>query len=110
MEGYTKRVQEETGLGGNSDILDTYSQTQAQIIATSLQDYKVVEKEILEEKSNNQNIFRSYILLEWDEGAANKKLLDQIQADKKLYDAIRASDLMNEMEAKVEAYRNRMNK
>jgi hypothetical protein len=110
MEGYTKRVQEETGLGGNSDILDTYSQTQAQIIATSLQDYKVVEKEILEEKSNNQNIFRSYILLEWDEGAANKKLLDQIQADKKLYDAIRASDLMNEMEEKVEAYRNRMNK
>ena len=110
MEGYTKRVQEETGLGSNSDILDTYSQTQAQIIATSLQDYKVVEKEILEEKSNNQNIFRSYILLEWDEGAANKKLLDQIQADKKLYDAIRASDLMNEMEAKVEAYRNRMNK
>ena len=68
------------------------------------------KKELLEEKSNTQNIFRSYILIEWDEGAANKRLLDQIQADKELYDAMRATDLLNEMEEKVEAYRNRMNK
>ena len=110
MEGYTKRVQEESGLGSDSDILDTYSQTQTQIIATSLKDYKIVKKEILEEKSNNQNIFRSYILLEWDEGAANKRLLDQLKADEKIYDAIRATDLLNEMEEKVDAYRKRMNK
>ena len=109
MEGYTKRVQEETGLGSSSEILDRYSQTQGQIIATSLKDYQVIKKELLEEKSNTQNIFRSYILIEWDEGAANKRLLDQIQADKELYDAMRATDLLNEMEEKVEAYRNRMN-
>jgi len=110
MEGYTKRVQEETGLGAGSDILDRYSQTQGQIIATSLKDYTVAKKEILEEKSNNQNIFRSYILIEWNEGAANQRLLDQLKADKEIYDAIRATDLLNEMEEKVEAYRNRMNK
>ena len=110
MEGYTKRVQEETGLGAGSDILDRYSQTQGQIIATSLKDYTVAKKEILEEKSNNQNIFRSYILIEWNEGASNKRLLDQLKADKEIYDAIRATDLLNEMEEKVEAYRNRMNK
>jgi hypothetical protein len=110
MEGYTKRVQEETGLGADSDILDRYSQTQGQIIATSLKDYTVAKKEILEEKSNNQDIFRSYILIEWNEGAANQRLLDQLKADKEIYDAIRATDLLNEMEEKVEAYRNRMNK
>ena len=110
MEGYTKRVQEETGLGADSDILDRYSQTQGQTIATSLKDYTVAKKEILEEKSNNQDIFRSYILIEWNEGAANQRLLDQLKADKEIYDAIRATDLLNEMEEKVEAYRNRMNK
>ena len=110
MEGYTKRVQEETGLGAGSDILDRYSQTQGQIIATSLKDYQVVKKEILEEKSNNQDIFRSYILIEWNEGAANQRLLDQLKADKEIYDAIRATDLLNEMEEKVAAYRDRMNK
>ncbi len=110
MEGYTKRVQEETGLGSDSDILDRYSQTQGQIIATALQDYIVAKKEILEEKSTTQDIFRAYILIEWDEGAANKRLLAQIQADKELYDAIRATELLNEMEEKVEAYRQRMNR
>ena len=107
MEGYTKRVQEETGLGAESDILDRYSQTQGQIIATSLKDYKVVKKEILEEKSNNQDIFRSYVLIEWDEGAANKRLLDRLKADKEIYDAIRESELIDEMEEKVAKYRER---
>ena len=61
----------------------------------------------LEEKSNNQDIFRSYILIEWDEGAANKRLLDKIKADEQLFNAMRASELFNEMEAKVEKYRER---
>jgi len=107
MEGYTKRVQEENGLGADSDILDRYSQTQGQIIATALQDYSVAKKELLEEKSNNQDIFRAYVLLEWDEGAAHKRLLDKIKADKEVYDAMRASELIQEMEYKVEAYRQR---
>ena len=107
MEGYTKRVQEENGLGADSDILDRYSQTQGQIIATALQDYSVAKKELLEEKSNNQDIFRAYVLLEWDEGAAHKRLLDKIKADKEVYDAMRASELIQEMENKVEAYRQR---
>ena len=66
MEGYTKRVQEENGFSDNSDLLDRYSQTQGQIIATSLQDYEVSKKKILEVKSNNQDIFRAFILIKWD--------------------------------------------
>ena len=108
MEGYTKRVQEENGFSDNSDLLDRYSQTQGQVIATSLQDYQVVKKELHEIKSNNQDIFRSYILIKWDEGAANKRLLDKIKADKEIYDAMRAADLLNEMEEKVNAYRQRI--
>ena len=42
--------------------------------------------------------------------AANKRLLDQLKADKEIYDAIRESELVEEMENKVEAYRKRMNK
>jgi len=108
MEGYTKRVQEENGLGADSDILDRYSQVQSQTIATALQDYSVAKKQILEERSDNQDIYRAYVLLEWDEGAAHKRLLDKIKADKEIYDAVRASELIEEMESKVEAYRQRM--
>ena len=108
MDGFTKRVQEENGLGADSDILDRYSQVQSQTIATALKDYSVAKKQILEEKSNSQDIFRAYVLLEWNETAAHQRLLEKIKSDKELYDAVRASDLMEEMESKVEAYRQRM--
>ena len=107
MNALIKRVREETGLGTDSDILDRYSQTQEQVISTALKDYSIVKKEILEEKSDNQDIFRAYILVEWNEGAAQKRLLDRIKADKEIYNAIRASELYDEMEKKVEAYRQR---
>ena len=107
MNALLKRVREETGVSTDSDILDRFSQTQEQIISTSINDYDIMKKEILEESSDSQDIFRAYILIEWDEGAAQKRLLDRIKADKEIYDAIRASELYEEMEKKVEAYRKR---
>ena len=79
MNGLVKRAQEETGLGADSDLIDRFSQTQEQVIATSLKDWRVSEKEIQEEKSNNQRIYRAYVLIEWDEGAANKRLLQRLR-------------------------------
>ncbi|MBH49267.1 MAG: hypothetical protein CMG69_00730 [Candidatus Marinimicrobia bacterium] len=107
MNALVKRAREETGISTESDILDRFSQTQEQIISTALKDYSVIKQEIMEEKSNNRDIFRAYILVEWDEGAAQKRLLDRIKADKEIYDAIRASELYEEMEQKVEEYRKR---
>ena len=39
--------------------------------------------------------------------AAHERLLQQIKADQELYDAIKAAELVDEMEQKVEAYRQR---
>ena len=105
--GYTKRVQEETGLDFESKLLDQFSTTQENTISNQLENLKVVEREILVENSNGVRIYRAYILVEFDENAAQEKLLAQIKADQELYDAIRASELVNEMEQKVEAYRQR---
>ena len=52
-------------------------------------------------------IYRTFVLIELDENAAQDKLLAQIKADQQLYDAIKASELIDEMEQKVEAYRQR---
>ena len=110
MNGLVKRAQEETGLGPNSDLIDQFSQTQEQVIATSLKDWNVIEKEIQEERSNNQKIYRAYVLIEWDEGAANKRLLQKIKEDEKLYTLMRSTELFEEMDEKVEKYRKRYNK
>ena len=49
-----------------------------------------------------------FVLVEFDENAGNAKLLAQIKADQELYDAIKVTDLVDEMEQKVDAYRQRM--
>ena len=104
MNALVKRAKEETGLGDDSDVIDRFSSTQEQIISKSLQDYKIKNKDIQMESGN---IYRAYILIEWDEGAANKRLLAQIKSDEALYTAMRTTELFDEMEAKTDAYRQR---
>ena len=105
--GYTKRVQEETGMGSDSKLLDQFSTTQENVISNQLDNVKVKEKEIQVENSDGTRIYRAFVLVEFDENAAQAKLLAQIKADQQLYDAIKASELIDEMEQKVEAYRQR---
>ena len=105
--GYTKRVQEEISTGLNSKLLDTFSQTQGNTISNQLENILVKEKDIQIMRSNGTNIYNVYVLVEFDTNAAHEKLLTQIKADQQLYDAIRASELVDEMEQKVEAYRQR---
>ena len=105
--GYTKRVQEETGMGSESKLLDQFSTTQENVISNQLENVMVQERDIQVENSDGTRIYRVFILVEYDLNAANEKLLAQIKADQQLYDAIRASELVDEMEQKVEAYRQR---
>jgi len=107
MNALVKRAQEETGLGPDSHVIDQFSQTQNQVITLSLKDYRIAKKEIQEEKSDVANIYRAYVLIEWDEGASQKRLLSKIKADEQLYTIMRSTELFDEMERKVEDYRNR---
>ena len=108
--GYSKRVQEETGMGSDSKLLDQFSSTQENVISNQLEGIIVKEKDIQVENSDGTRIYRVFVLVEFDENAANEKLLAQIKADQELYDAIKASELVDEMEQKVEAYRQRNSK
>ena len=105
--GYTKRVQEEIGTDLNSKLLDTFSQTQENTISNQLENIIVKEKDIQVMNSSGARIYNVYVLVEFNTNAAQEKLLAQIKADQQLYDAIRASELVDEMEQKVEAYRQR---
>ena len=105
--GYTKRVQEETGMGADSKLLDQFSTTQENVISNQLENVIVKEKEIQVENSDGTRIYRTFVLVEFDENAAQDKLLAQIKADQELYDAIKASELVDEMERKVQDYRQR---
>ena len=106
--GLVKRAQEETGLAESSQVIDHFSNTQEQVISNRLKDIRVAQREIMEEKTDDgTRIYRAYVIVEYDEGAAQKRLLAQIKADEQLYTAMRATELYDEMEQKVEAYRQR---
>jgi len=105
--GYTKRVQEETGMGSESKLLDQFSTTQENVISNQLENISVKEKDIQVMQSSGVRIYNVYVLAEFNINAAQEKLLAQIKADQQLYDAIKASELVDEMEQKVEAYRQR---
>ena len=105
--GYTKRVQEETGLSSESKLLDQFSTTSENTISNQLENVKVVKREIQVENSNGMKIYHAFVLVEFDEHAAAARLLSKIKADQAIYEAIRAAELVEEMEEKVEAYRQR---
>ena len=74
------------------------------IISRHVDDYAIVEKEILEEDSDFGYIYRAYILIEWDEGPAQQELLDKIKEHDKVYARMGSTDLLEKMEAAVAAY------
>lgn len=104
MSGYVKRAREESGFDLDSRIIDRFSEVQEQVITTSLTDYRVAKKKVGKEWGGT---YRAYVLIEWDEGAAQERLLKRIKENQELYDAMRATELFGEMERKVEAYRER---
>ena len=105
--GYTKRVQEEIGTGLDSKLIDQFTQTQENTISNQLENVIVKEKDIQVMNSGGTRIYNVYVLVEFNRNAAQEKLLAQIKADQELYDAIKASELVDEMEQKVEEYRQR---
>ena len=62
--GYTKRVQEETGMGSDSKLLDQFSTTQENVISNQLENVLVKEKEIQVENSGGTRIYIA--LVSWN--------------------------------------------
>ena len=74
--------------------------------STDLSDTRTAKQEVSKEKG----LYRAYVLMEYDLGAASDRLLAKIKSDEELYDAMRTTELYKEMEDKVEAYRKRHSK
>ena len=79
-------------------------------VIKQLNDISITEQTVQEEKSDQGKIYRAYVLVQFNENAANERLLSQLKANEKIYNAIRATELFEEMETKVSQYRERYNK
>jgi hypothetical protein len=100
MSGVISRAQEEIR---DKAAIDNFQSMQENVFSLSIGDYRVAKQEVVRDKG----MFRVYVLVEYDEGAAQRKLLNQIERDKELYEAMRTTELYKDMEKKVAAYRER---
>ena len=100
MSGNMKRAQEEIN---DRAAVDNFRSTQTNTFSLKIGDYRVAKQEVSREKG----LFRVFVLVEYDEGAATKRLLDKIKQNKELHEAMRTTQLYKEMEKEVEAFRRR---
>ena len=96
------RAQQEIG---DEVLVNQFTDKSRSILSQQLKNVKVIEREVV---SDNKK-YRAYILVRYDLGAAQKVLMAQLEADKELYQALQATDLLKDMEANLEAYRKRKN-
>ena len=95
---------EQIGKSENSFIGKALKRVGNKIISRHVENYAIVEKEILEENSDIGYIYRAYILIEWDAGPAQQELLDTIKERNKIYSIMESTDLLEKMETAVEVY------
>ena len=100
VKANVNKVFEENIGNANSETLNLFKSTYETTFSTLLEDWKLTKREVVTEG----DYFRAYVLLEWDEGRAQKRALDKIKAKKELYDAVKANDMIKEMEEKVDKY------
>jgi hypothetical protein len=100
MEGLSKRFVEETGLGADAELLDMFTQVSKSIVSESLMGTQVEKQELAQEGT----VYRAYVMMRMPLGEANAKLLENIQAQKRLYTRFRASEAFEELEEEVERY------
>ena len=74
------------------------------IITKHAENYAIVENKIQEVNADIGSIYCAYILIEWDEGPAQQELLYKIKKRDNLYAKLGETDLLEKMEAAVEAY------
>lgn len=100
-EGLTKRFQEETGVGGDSELLDQYVNAYKTVTQQVLEGTSAREQEIVAEGDR----YRAYVLMELSLSQANQALMDRIKNnDRNMWTRFRATEAWEELEQEIEAY------
>ena len=101
VERQNERVLEEVA---DKTVVNVWTSAQKTLVAQTLQNYNEVKSEV---KQPNRKSFEAFVLLELNLTAAQDRMLDDLEKDAKIMAKLRKSDLIQEMEKDIEAYRKR---
>ena len=109
-EGRTSFFTSETGTDDDSELLEKFDNVQNTIWGGAVDGWVEIKSQTVVENTQDQQgkkktIYRTYILGAIDQGAADKKLLAQINRDKALRTAFEASKAQDKLEEELTKYR-----
>jgi membrane-bound lytic murein transglycosylase len=100
MEGLSKRFQEEVGTGGDSQLLDQFSQISKSVVSTTLTGVVTDKSEVV----SDNKVFRAYARLKYPVGASALELLNKLKQQEQLYTRFRTSEMSKELDKEVETF------
>lgn len=100
MQGLSKRFQEETGLGADSQLLDQFTTATRAVVNQTLNGSRVAKQEI---KANGAT-YRAFVLVELPIGVASQALRDRIRANEQMMTRFRATEAFRELDNEVQRY------
>tara|TARA_B100000131_G_scaffold317501_1_gene359632 strand:- start:767 stop:1297 length:531 start_codon:yes stop_codon:yes gene_type:complete len=101
VQGLIRQASEEIN---DRSAINNFQLMAESVFDIQLKDTKMEKQDI---KTKRGGMHTVYVSMSYDESKANDRLLRQIEEDKKLYDAFRTTQLYDNMQKKVEAYRAR---
>ncbi|MBT4735214.1 MAG: hypothetical protein HOO10_09465 [Candidatus Marinimicrobia bacterium] len=109
-EGRTSFFTSETGTDDDSELLEKFDNVQNTIWGGAVNGWVEIKSQTVVENTQDQQgkkktIYRTYILGAIDQGAADKKLLAQINRDKDLRTAFEASKAQDKLEDELTKYK-----
>ena len=109
-EGRTSFFTSETGTDDDSELMEKFDNVQNTIWGGAVDGWVEIKSQTVVENTQDQQgkkktIYRTYILGAIDQGAADKKLLAQINRDKALRTAFEASKAQDKLEEELTKYR-----
>jgi hypothetical protein len=96
----TKRFAEEVGRGGDSQLLDQYTQVYKAAVSQVLYGSRARQQAVRPEGP----VYRATVLMELPTGEASRRLLEQLRANEQMWTRFRASEAFKELDAEVQRY------
>ncbi len=94
----TKQFREEVGAQEDSELIESSTEAIKLVTQQTLNGARIDKKEVAAEGS----IYRAYVLMSLPIGEANKALMEQIRANRRLYTEFKASKAFQELDAELE--------
>jgi hypothetical protein len=98
VQGMLKKFREETGSGQEPQLLQMTTEVEKTVVNTKLVGARISKKEVVKDG----NLFRAYVLAEYNTEGAKKLMLDEIKKNERAYTRFRASKAFGELEKEIE--------